>query len=77
MSNSSISVNPDSHVVYLFQEAATNGLREALRSFGCHFTGKVNESAHVPVKPNILKTSLQMDKQGLTHAGRMYFSSLN
>jgi hypothetical protein len=60
-----------------FQEATTNGLREALRSFGCHFTGKVNESAEVPVEPSILKTSLQMDKPSLTHAGRMYYSSLN
>lgn len=59
-----------------FQEATTNGLREALRSFGCHFTGKV-ESADVPVESSVLKTSLQMDKHGLTHAGRMYFPSLN
>jgi hypothetical protein len=56
-----------------FQEAATDGLREALRSFGCHFTGKANESADVPVESSVLKTSLQMDKHDLTRAGRMYF----
>jgi hypothetical protein len=56
-----------------FQEATTNGLREALRSFGCHFTGKVNEPADVPVESSVLKISLQMDKHDLTHAGRMYF----
>jgi hypothetical protein len=60
-----------------FQEAATNGLREALRSFGCHFTGKANESADVPVESSALKTSLQTDKHDLIRAGRMYFYSLH
>lgn len=55
-------------IAHARKEATTNGLREALRSFGCHCSGKVNESADVPVESSVLKTSLQMDKHGLTHA---------
>lgn len=56
-----------------FQEAAANGLREALRSFGCHFTRKVTEPADMPVESSGFKMALQMDKHSLDTAGRMRF----
>ncbi|XP_023705221.1 uncharacterized protein LOC111863274 isoform X2 [Cryptotermes secundus] len=55
-------------IAHARKEATTNGLREALRSFGCHFTGKVNECAGVRVESSVLKTSVQMDKHCLIHA---------
>jgi hypothetical protein len=61
------------HIYISLQEAATNALREALRSFGCHFTGKANESADVAVESGVLETSLQMDKHGMTRTGRTHF----
>jgi hypothetical protein len=56
-----------------FQKAATNGLREALHSFGCHLMEKVNESADSSVEPITLETSLEVDKHGLPHKGKTYF----
>jgi DNA recombination protein Rad52 len=57
------------------KEAAENGLREALRSFGCRFTRKVNEPADMPVESTGFKMSLQTDKHSLdtavTNSGRL------
>jgi len=66
-----LSANINTH--FDFQEAAENGLREALRSFGCRFTRKVNEPADMPVESTGFKMSLQTDKHSLDTAGRMCF----
>uniref|UniRef100_A0A2Z5U624 Putative DNA repair protein RAD52-like protein n=1 Tax=Reticulitermes speratus TaxID=60591 RepID=A0A2Z5U624_9NEOP len=50
------------------KEAAANGLRETLRSFGCDVTRKVNEPTDMPVGSSGFKTSLQMNKHSLDTA---------
>jgi hypothetical protein len=63
----SANLNPHFH----FQEAAANGLREALRSFCCHFTRKVNEPADTPGQSIGFKMSLQMDKHSVGTSPQM------
>jgi hypothetical protein len=58
----------------------TNGLREALRSFGCDLTRKENGSCRpkdVPVQSTAFQVSSQTDKQNLAEKGTVYFSPLN